>query len=93
MIKLKCTRIRFLISSKGLKNTWIAKEVGISRTYFELLIHERRNPSEAIFKKIAKILNVSQKMIGVKDEKAFKDSTISLNRNRISPSPRRRSAG
>lgn len=90
MIKLDCREVRFLIKRKGLKVNWLAKEIGISRTYLELLIYQKRNPSEDVLKDLAKVLQVPQKQIGEKYEKALKDSNVSLNRNSGAPIKRRR---
>lgn len=90
MINLYTDKVKFLINSKGLKINWIAKEIGISRTYLELLLFEKRNPSLEVLKKLAKVLKVSRKEIGEKCEKAIKGSNVSTLSDRLSPVKSRR---
>lgn len=51
-------KIKDVMNSKGLKVTYVAKQVGISVTYLSMIINDRRTPSLDILHAIASVLDV-----------------------------------
>lgn len=47
-----------VINSKGLKTTWIAKQLGVSRQLLSMFIHGNRNMKSDKVKELHKILNI-----------------------------------
>jgi transcriptional regulator with XRE-family HTH domain len=53
--------IKQIIKSKGIKQTYICKELGINESVLSLIINGKRKPSQDRLRSLAKILNVSIK--------------------------------
>ena len=53
--------IKQIIKSKGIKQTYICKELGINESVLSLIINGKRIPSQSRVKAIAKVLKVSVK--------------------------------
>jgi|TARA_R110000824_G_scaffold70866_2_gene181671 putative transcriptional regulator len=54
-------RIKEILREKGIKQTYICKELGINESVLSLIINGKRKPSQERLKALAKILNVSIK--------------------------------
>ena len=54
-------RIKEILREKGIKQTYICKELGINESVLSLIINNKRKPSQERLKALAKILNVSIK--------------------------------
>ena len=55
--------IKQIIKSKGIKQTYICKELGINESVLSLIINGKRKPSQDRLKALARILNVSIKQM------------------------------
>ena len=53
--------IKKIIKEKGLKQTYICKELGINESVLSLIINGKRKPNQDRLKALARILNVSIK--------------------------------
>jgi transcriptional regulator with XRE-family HTH domain len=53
--------IKQIIKSKGIKQIYICKELGINESVLSLIINGKRKPSQDRLKALARILNVSIK--------------------------------
>ena len=53
--------IKKIIKEKGLKQTYICKELDINESVLSLIINGKRKPNQERLKALAKILNVSIK--------------------------------
>ena len=53
--------IKKIIKDKGLKQTYICKELGINESVLSLIINGKRKPNQDRLKALARILNVSIK--------------------------------
>ena len=54
-------RIKEVLESKGIKQTWLAEQVGKSFSVVNAYVCNRRQPSLEVLFEIAKILNVDPK--------------------------------
>ena len=55
--------IKQIIKDKGIKQIYICKELGINESVLSLIINNKRKPSQARLKALAKLLNVSIKQM------------------------------
>jgi len=55
--------IKQIIKSKGIKQTYICKELGINESVLSLIINGKRKPSQDRLRALARILNVSIKQM------------------------------
>jgi len=55
--------IKQIIKDKGIKQTYICKELGINESVLSLIINNKRKPSQSRLKSLAKLLNVSIKQM------------------------------
>ena len=55
--------IKQIIKSKGIKQTYISKELGINESVLSLIINGKRKPSQDRLRALARILNVSIKQM------------------------------
>jgi len=55
--------IKEIIKSKGIKQTYICKELGINESVLSLIINGKRKPSQDRLRALARILNVSIKQM------------------------------
>tara|TARA_Y100000401_G_C8213659_1_gene169736 strand:+ start:384 stop:602 length:219 start_codon:yes stop_codon:yes gene_type:complete len=55
--------IKKIIKEKGLKQTYICKELGINESVLSLIINGKRKPNQDRLKALARILNVSIKQM------------------------------
>ena len=55
--------IKQIIKSKGIKQTYICKELGINESVLSLIISGRRTPSQQRLRDLAKYLKVSIKQM------------------------------
>ena len=55
--------IKKIIKDKGLKQTYICKELGINESVLSLIINGKRKPNQDRLKALARILNVSIKQM------------------------------
>ena len=63
-------RIKEVLESKGIKQTWLAEQVGKSFSVVNAYVCNRRQPSLEVLFEIAKILNVDPKeLIGGNETK------------------------
>ena len=61
-------RIKEVLESKGIKQTWLAEQIGKSFSVVNAYVCNRRQPSLEVLFEIAKILNVEPKeLIGDKN--------------------------
>ena len=61
-------RIKEVLESKGIKQTWLAEQIGKSFSVVNAYVCNRRQPSLEVIFEIAKILNVEPKeLIGGKN--------------------------
>ena len=61
-------RIKEVLESKGIKQTWLAEQIGKSFSVVNAYVCNRRQPSLEVLFEIAKILNVDPKeLIGDKE--------------------------
>jgi transcriptional regulator with XRE-family HTH domain len=61
-------RIKEVLESKGIKQTWLAEQIGKSFSVVNAYVCNRRQPSLEVLFEIAKILNVEPKeLIGDKE--------------------------
>ena len=61
-------RIKEVLESKGIKQTWLAEQIGKSFSVVNADVCNRRQPSLEVLFEIAKILNVEPKeLIGDKE--------------------------
>ena len=61
-------RIKEVLESKGIKQTWLAEQVGKSFSVVNAYVCNRRQPSLEVLFEIAKILNVNPKELIDGDE-------------------------
>lgn len=62
-------RLRTLISSRGLKQKWVAERAGINENSLQRILDDRGAPSVSSLAKIAEALGVSSDyLLGLKDE-------------------------
>ena len=54
-------RIKEVLESKGIKQTWLAEQIGKSFSVVNAYVCNRRQPSLEVLFEIAKILNVDPK--------------------------------
>lgn len=54
-------RIKEVLESKGIKQTWLAEQIGKSFSVVNAYVCNRRQPSIEVLFEIAKILNVDPK--------------------------------
>ena len=54
-------RIKEILESKGIKQTWLAEQIGKSFSVVNAYVCNRRQPSLEVLFEIAKILNVDPK--------------------------------
>jgi len=64
-------RIKEVLAEKGIKQTWLAKQLGKSYNMVNSYAANRRQPSLEVLYKIAEVLNVSVKDL-IEDNKDFK---------------------
>lgn len=63
-------RIKEVLESKGIKQTWLAEQIGKSFSVVNAYVCNRRQPSLEVLFEIAKILNVDPKeLIGGNETK------------------------
>jgi|TARA_R100000152_G_C6773813_1_gene201321 transcriptional regulator with XRE-family HTH domain len=55
--------IKQIIKDKGIKQIYICKELGINESVLSLIINNKRKPSQARLKALAKLLGVSIKQM------------------------------
>ena len=55
--------IKQIIKSKGIKQTYICKKLGINESVLSLIINGKRKPSQDRLRALARILNVSIKQM------------------------------
>jgi len=63
-------RIKEVLAEKGIKQTWLAKQLGKSYNMVNSYAANRRQPSLEVLYKIAEVLNVSVKDL-IEDNKDF----------------------
>ena len=71
--ELLMNRIKEVLQEKGIKQTWLAKEVGKSYSVVNAYVQNRRQPSLAILFKIAVLLGVEDKDLLIKNELTQRD--------------------
>ena len=71
--ELLMNRIKEVLQEKGIKQTWLAKEVGKSYSVVNAYVQNRRQPSLAILFKIAVLLGVEAKDLLIKNELTQRD--------------------
>lgn len=57
------TKLKTLLDDRGIKASWLADQVGISKSLMSLIINGKRNMTKRNRKAIARVLRVSQKSI------------------------------
>ena len=62
-------RIKEVLESKGIKQTWLAEQIGKSFSVVNAYVCNRRQPSLEVLFEIAKILNVDPKELIESNEK------------------------
>lgn len=45
------------ISKRGLRQDWIAKQLGISKAYLSMILNDKRKISKELEKKLEKVIN------------------------------------
>ena len=55
--------IKQIIKNKGIKQTYICRELDINESVLSLIINNKRKPSQSRLKALAKLLNVSIKQM------------------------------
>ena len=72
---MKLNRIKAVLDEKGIKQTWLAEQLGKSFSTVNAYACNRKQPSLEILNKIAGILQVSVKDL-LADEKAAADKAL-----------------
>jgi repressor LexA len=61
-------RLKKLINEKGLKQKWVAEQIGMSEVNFNLVINGKKSPNSKYIALLAQVLNTSADYIlGLED--------------------------
>ena len=79
---MKLNRIKVVLDEKGIKQTWLAEQLGKSFSTVNAYACNRKQPSLEILNKIARILQVNVKDL-LADGKEFSNKVLSITKKSI----------
>ena len=79
---MKLNRIKAVLDEKGIKQTWLAEQLGKSFSTVNAYSCNRKQPSLEILNKIAGILQVSVKDL-LADDKELSNNTLDTSKQKL----------